>query len=83
MCIITVLFLCYIHQIYLLTFIARICYYIYMRYVISILHTILLMPAIREAPRNQRQAPEGENRAVEEPQESPEQEVSEPRETRK
>ena len=44
---VSVLFCCYIHQLYLLTFIWRILYYVYVRYVISILHTVLLMPSIR------------------------------------
>lgn len=41
--IITVVFLSYIHQIFLLAFLARIAFYVYVRYVISLLHTILLM----------------------------------------
>jgi hypothetical protein len=47
--IISTLFLCYVHPIYLLTFIVRIVYYVYIRYVVSILHTILLMPPPLEA----------------------------------
>ena len=42
--IISTLFLCYVHVIYLLTFIVRILYYVYLRYVVSILYTILLLP---------------------------------------
>lgn len=42
--IIVVVFLSYIHQIYLIVFLIRIVFYIYVRYVISLLHTILLIP---------------------------------------
>ena len=39
-----VVFLSYVHQIYLLAFIVRIMFYVYIRYMISLLHTILLQP---------------------------------------
>jgi hypothetical protein len=42
--IVTVIFLSYIHQIFLGAFLFRIVYYVYVRYVISLLHTILLLP---------------------------------------
>ena len=42
--IIVVVFLSYIHQIFLGAFLVRIIYYVYVRFVISLLHTILLIP---------------------------------------
>ena len=39
-----VIFLSYVHQIYLLAFIIRILFYVYIRYMISLLHSILLQP---------------------------------------
>lgn len=42
--IIAVVFLSYIHEVFLGAFLARIIFYVYVRFVISLLHTILLMP---------------------------------------
>ena len=41
-----VILLSYVHQVYLLAFIVRIMFYIYVRYMVSLLHTILLMPIL-------------------------------------
>ena len=35
----------YIHQLYLIAFIGRTIFYVYTRYIISLLHSILLMPS--------------------------------------
>lgn len=42
--IIVVIFMSYIHQIFLLAFFIRIVFYVFVRFLISMLHTILLIP---------------------------------------